>query len=327
MRSDNLFLSFYNHTPILSTTNIATAYVDSKLLLALASTFGAIAVIGKSLKGASNPLLPYSKTCSGHVLELCHSRDTDKSRLGPRIDHHLLQFGSRLWKQIAKYPPSYLKLGYLARSKAIFSEALIHVVGAWPSGQLQLKRDTPGVPDAVVDLIEDKVDELEDTKLRTEAKLFRLNLTTGRGERVAPSNAYTEWLALSFFRQWIIDATAPSQVGILKDSGSSSRHPQPVTPPKLIRAYRLLATGGHAYLTHDECKRFLKLNPSEYSRDNLRRFERRIEELKNLARDVVRPLSRNSLQLDVGSKEGELGVAYLTCTRIEDRDFEYVWGR
>lgn len=101
---ENLFLSFYNHAPTLSTTNIATAYVDSKLLLQLASAYSAIDAVG------------------------------------PRIDHHLLRFGTRLWKQIAKYPPSYLKLGFLARSKAIFSEALVHVVGMWPVGQPQLRR-------------------------------------------------------------------------------------------------------------------------------------------------------------------------------------------
>lgn len=104
---------------------------------------------------------------------------------------------------------------------------------------------------------------------------------------------------------------------------SSHRHrPHPATPPKLVRAYRLMSTGSQAYLPHDECKRFFKLNPSDYSRDNLRRFERRIEELKNLARDVVGPLCRDNLQLDARSAE----VSYLTCVRVEERDFEWVWG-
>lgn len=284
---DNLFLSFYNHAPLLSTDNIATAYVDSKLLISIASLYGAI------------------------------------DATGPRIDYHLLQFGSRLWKQIAKYPPSYLKLGYLARSRAIFSEALVHVVGAWPAGQAQLRRGIPGVEDAVVELIEDKVDELEEVKLRTGVKLFRINLTTGRGERVSPSNAYVDWLALSLFRQWVADSTASAQTGILKDNVSreSGGRSQSATPVKFVKAYRLMAEGGQAYLNHDDCKRFLKLRPEDYSRDNLRRFERRIEEMKNLARDAVRPLTRNSLQLDMS--QGQL--PYLTCVRCEDRDFGYVW--
>lgn len=67
---DNLFLSFYNHAPVLSTTNIATAYVDSKLLLALASTFGALAVTGKPCKTQSYISTMVLETCLGRVLKL-----------------------------------------------------------------------------------------------------------------------------------------------------------------------------------------------------------------------------------------------------------------
>jgi len=77
---DNLFRIFYNFSPVLNSTNIASAYSECKALLALADMYDALPVVG------------------------------------PRIDHHLLRFSSRLFKQIAKYPPSYLKLGYLARS-------------------------------------------------------------------------------------------------------------------------------------------------------------------------------------------------------------------
>lgn len=95
---DNLFRIFYNYSPVLDSINIADAYVQCKSLLTLADQYDALAVVG------------------------------------PRVDHHLLQFQSRLWKQIAKYPVSYLRLGYLSRSKVIFQEALIHVVGQWPAG-------------------------------------------------------------------------------------------------------------------------------------------------------------------------------------------------
>lgn len=72
---DNLFRLFYNYPPLLNSVNIATAYAECRSLLALADMYDALAVTG------------------------------------PRVDHHLLGFGSRLFKQIAKYPPSYLKLG------------------------------------------------------------------------------------------------------------------------------------------------------------------------------------------------------------------------
>lgn len=86
------------------------------------------------------------------------------------------------------------------------------------------------------------------------------------------------------------------------------------------RIFRLLGTGGSSYLQHDELKRFLRINPENYTRDNLRRFERRMDELKNLARDVVKPLMRNFLELDLGSGGG---LPYLTCTKIDERDFPW----
>jgi hypothetical protein len=70
------------------------------------------------------------------------------------------------------------------------------------------------VPQTVIDLIEDKVDELKELKSKIEAKLFRLTLTTSRGERVNPTNDYLGWLAMSLFRQWIAENTTPEVRGI-----------------------------------------------------------------------------------------------------------------
>jgi len=247
---DNLFRSFYNFAPMLNTVNIASAYSECKSLLGLADMYDALGVVG------------------------------------PRIEHHLLAFSSRLFKQIAKYPPSYLKLGYLARSKVIFSEALTHVVGQWPLAHSYLKPGNPTsgyeVPIHVLDLIEDKVDELEELKSKVEAKLFRLTLTTSRGERVNPSNDYLGWLAMSLFRQWIAENTTPEVRGILKNNVAGSRPssnnsltppatqstttvapvPGPVPLPAVNsgKIYRVIgSTNSQAYLPYEELKRFLKL--------------------------------------------------------------------
>lgn len=312
---DNLFRTMYQFPPVLDSVNIATAYTECKALLHLADMYDALEIAGS------------------------------------RVDHHLLRFGTRLFKQIAKYPPSYLKLGYLARSRTIFAEALIHVVGQWPLAQPQLRNQ---IDITVMDSIEDKHDELEEMKTRIEAKLWRLTLTTSRGERVTPSNDYLSWLAMSLFRQWIAENTTPGPTGILKDPtarlatgenssrqssrvGSrssnhiaSQRQPPPPPPPSSSsgpintgKVYRLLgSSSSSAYLGHEELKRFLKLNVDLYTRDNLRRFERRVDEVKNLARDCVRPLMRNFLELDP-ALFGPSGLGYLTCTRIGEGDWPW----
>lgn len=321
---DNLFRIFYNYSPSIHPTDIAIAYSESKSLLFLADMYDALPVVGS------------------------------------RIDHHLLRFSSRLFKQIAKYPPSYLRLGFLARSRIIFTEALIHVVGQWPVAHSYLT-STPGyeIPDSVMELIEDKADELDELKAKVEARLFRLTLTTSRGERVTPANDYLGWLAISLFRQWLAENTTPPPAPILKPTSHTSSRSQPVgpnngtghsrtasgetasqpsnrpqpTPATSGRVYRLLgSTNPEVYLPHDDLKRFLKLSPSSgssssssghYSRDNLRRFERKVDEMKNLARDIVKPLIRNCLELDLRAEAGG-GLPYLTCTKIEEEDLP--WG-
>lgn len=307
---DNLFRMFYNHPPALNSVNIASAYTECKSLLALADMYDALPVTG------------------------------------PRVDHHLLGFGSRLFKQIAKYPPSYLKLGYLARSRVIFSEALIHVVGQWPSALPNLRNGSYApLPNSVLDLIEDKYEDLEDLKARVESKLLRLSLTTSRGERVGPSNAYLDWLAVSLFRQWLIDNTTPPPAPILKNSTGNAAPPigQPsqTGSPKsstasdpTARVYRLIgSSSSQAYLSHEELKRFLKLRPTQssdpaYSRETLKRFERKMDELKRLAREIVKPLMRNFLELELKSPADpgpseSAGLPYLTCTRVEESDIPW----
>ena len=46
-----------------------------------------------------------------------------------------------------------------------------------------------------------------------------------------------------------------------------------------------------------------------------------MDEVKALAKEIVKPLMRNYLELDLGRDGGGLG--YLTCTRLEEGDFPW----
>ena len=60
------------------------------------------------------------------------------------------------------------------------------------------------------------------------------------------------------------------------------------------------SSSASAYLTREDIKSFLKSAPEGlYTRDNLRRMERRTDEIKAIARDIVKPLVRNELELDL----------------------------
>jgi hypothetical protein len=304
---DNLFRIFYNYPPLIDGVNVADAYVQCKRLLNLADLYDSLAVVG------------------------------------PRVDHHLLQFQARLWKQVAKYPVSYLRLGYLARSKVIFQEALVHVVGQWPVGERSLRAS---LPESVIDLIEDKVDDLEYTVSRVERRLFRLTLLNSKGDRVSPSSNYLDWLVVSFFRQWVADNTTPPpppdptsfrRRTSSRERGNNTLHVSSAayTAASLPglgvvgRAYRIMAGRPTGYLPHSTCKEFLKLTPDIYSRDNLRRFERRLDELKAMAKEIVSPLMGSNLELDLaasGSGNGKVpsdGIRYLTCTTVGQRDLPW----
>ncbi|KAG6029243.1 hypothetical protein E4U19_001091 [Claviceps sp. Clav32 group G5] len=134
---NNLFRIFYNRRPVLDGVDLANAYSQCRSLLKLADQYDALAVVG------------------------------------PCVDYHLLQFQSRLWKHVAMHAVSYLRLDYLARtrSKLIFGEAFIHVVG---NSHLR-------PPSIVSDMVNNRRGELRDMVSRVEGQLFRLNLPTKHG--------------------------------------------------------------------------------------------------------------------------------------------------
>ncbi|KAG6049310.1 hypothetical protein E4U33_000886, partial [Claviceps sp. LM78 group G4] len=303
---DNLFRIFYNRRPVLDGVDLANAYSQCRSLLKLADQYDALAVVG------------------------------------PCVDYHLLQFQSRLWKHVAMYAVSYLRLGYLARSKLIFKEAFIHVVG---NSHLR-------PPSIVSDMVNNRRGELRDMVSRVEGQLFRLNLPTEHG---VPAGNHLDWLVVSLFRQWLADNITPQpqpKRNDKSDSGSNNtnnaqnvhhnnqnnpaRMPPPHVPPagstpsiivpsKAISCgYQLLSsTNPSVFLDYNDCNALLRHNPQLWTSQNLDLFVWRMSELKALARDLVLPLLRCSLQLDLASSIETGSMFYFTCTTLKDDDLPW----
>ncbi|KAG5970214.1 hypothetical protein E4U56_007912 [Claviceps arundinis] len=296
---ENLFRIFYNCGPILENVDIIFARKECNCVLRLADQYDALAVVR------------------------------------PCVEHHLLQFQSTLWKGIAKNSYYYLEFGYLARSKVIFKEAFIHTVGRWC---LYQNRPDLDVPDSVLDIAEGKVHELQGNISRVEDQLFRLNLITEQGQRVTPANDYLGWPVVSLFRQWLADNIKPQALSVLnneseRDEGHHSNDNNEIIPSIVssvfdtYRAYRTLGSDSpSAFLGHKNCEAFLALNPQLYTPENLVRFEKRMADLKALARDLVRALLHSSLELDVDSpdmSEAFYKPYYFTCTTVDDDDIPW----
>ncbi|KAG5937591.1 hypothetical protein E4U60_001813 [Claviceps pazoutovae] len=274
----------------------------------------------------------------------------------PCLEHHLLQFQPRLWREIARSvrgclelgcmtsikvsflarsARGCLELGYLARSKVIFKEALIHIVGKW---YLSQQRPDIDMPDFVLDIAEDRVYELQEKVSRVEGRLFRLSLTTEQGEPVRHANDYIDWLVVSLFREWLADKNKP-QIGPAcnnnnnnESESDNSHHGDEndvfIPPIDIYHVYQKLGSGSpFAFLDHNDCEAFLALSPQLHTAENLVRFEKRMADLKALARDLVQPLLHNSLELDVASpdlSEETLDKPfYFTCTTVEDDDIPW----
>ncbi|KAG5933823.1 hypothetical protein E4U59_006604 [Claviceps monticola] len=292
---DNLFRIFYNCRPMLNNINVVEAYRQCESLLTLADQYDALAVVR------------------------------------PCVEHHLLQFQSRLWIAVAGHS-RFFEFSYLARSKAIFKEALIHQVGIWHIFQ---ERPDLDVPDFVLDMAERKVHELEENVSRVEGQLFRLSLTTEQGYRVTPFNDYLSWLVVSLFRQWLTEnikaQSGPACNSKTENDNDHHSDDNGTTVPSTFdtcRAYRDIGSDSpSAFLDLNECDEFLALNPQLQTPANLVRFEKRMADLKAMARDLVRPLLRNNLELNVDSPNISWETLdkplYFTCTTVEDEDIPW----
>lgn len=184
---DNLFRAFYNMTPDVDDTNIATVLNDCMGLVDVAESLGSIACISES------------------------------------VDIALLRQGQILFRSIAGNPIAWSDLACRVRSPGIFKECLIHLVGNW-QGLDDAQRAL--IKPEVREICEAKHKLLKLTKMAVEVRALghypssvQRSVEQSVGRMTYQNNIYM-WMAISLFRHWFSQSIVEQRNLTSEDGGA-----------------------------------------------------------------------------------------------------------
>lgn len=134
-----IFSSFYNIPPHITSTSIKRATSEAEVLAGVANDLGCIHLV------------------SSH------------------IGNALLQHRQALYKAIFDDPPRYLLLALVLENDFMYAESLIHLIGAYPYGTFPTSRKL--LPDEMLRLMAKKSQELDKKVFEVERGLLLLTIT------------------------------------------------------------------------------------------------------------------------------------------------------
>lgn len=213
-----------------------------------------------------------------------------------------------LWKSIASSPTIWADLAYRVQSPAIFKEAVIHLVGRWKMETEQTKSE---IPKAIYDLCEKKWKEIELAKRAIEIRIaghypsFLCRNHADKPHRTAYAADIYMWMALSFFRQYMAQAGNDEKTRLAEDGGYDY--------------YRKFATGGNAYLHHEDMSTFHQYFPMSSKACSV--FEAHM----NVLKEEVKVFIRDLMIVRTHVNPADLGVdkPWLTCAVIDKEDLPW----
>ncbi|KAH6622197.1 hypothetical protein C7974DRAFT_377795 [Boeremia exigua] len=263
---DQVLGSFYSIPPNITTTNITRATFEAEELVRVATNLG----------------------CT-HLIS-------------PHIGNALLQYRQLLYKAIFRDPTRYLLLSIALENDFIYTESLIHLVGAYPH--------RPGptchtfLAEEIQRLIVKKSEALDTEVLEVERQLLLLTIT--RTERKVPFRCDVN----SEFDTWFV-------VQLFRDTLTNALRQHDALEPSIKRGefFRKIRAGGSRYMVYEEVRRMMqRVMPSAV--DTL---DEDLGLLKEFASRFVENLARNELSLDVEENK----VGWLTCVKIEREDIPW----
>ncbi|PSN70952.1 hypothetical protein BS50DRAFT_486658, partial [Corynespora cassiicola Philippines] len=212
----------------------------------------------------------------------------------------LAQYRQALFIAIKDDPARWLQMATSIEDKSIYTESLVHIVGAhpfwpWPTKRAVLHED-------ILQLVRKKSGELVKTCIEIDRELFLLNIYGHEKSPLGltPTSNVETWVLIQMFR----DTIARELESLDNDRRSSLR--------KGI-FYRKIH--GEDYLDYESTKSIGQGLVGG-------RWESLGKELKELKRDaaqVVEEVAKNELMIDPAAH----GIEYLTCTKISEEDIPW----
>jgi hypothetical protein len=277
-----IFDAFYNIAPQLSSTDIKAATTQAEHTVSVAQKLGCITLISHYISNA------------------------------------LLQHRQALYKAILMDAPRYLLLSLSLENTFIYTEAMIHLIGAYPCSPWPTPHTA--LPEATRALIALKAEKLDKQVLEVERELLLLTIVHVNGARKQPyrydvSSEFDTWFVVQLFRDTL--------TGVLR-SNDESRAP----PLKRGGFFRKISRGGSAYMAFEDVRgMLLRVMPSAV--DTLRED---LNDLKAFASGVVEEVAKNELSLDgdeiarseVVTRDGKrIKAEWLTCAKVEEKDIPW----
>ncbi|KAF2652351.1 hypothetical protein K491DRAFT_577216, partial [Lophiostoma macrostomum CBS 122681] len=215
------------------------------------------------------------------------------------VANSLAQHRQTLFVSIKNNPIRLMNLALALEDDAIYTECLIHLIGAYKAIK-DLAKFTM-LPEWLRQLIAKKEKELNEWRIETERDLFSCTIRIDPGNRpVFPVGSQIEtWLVVQLFRD-----TLANRFAALEKSKRLSG--------TLVRQIK---RAGDEYMDYEHvkelCRNILKSEWKDLAHD--------LKLIKGYAATIVSDLAKNELMID----PDEHGIGYLTCTKVRAQDIPW----
>ncbi|KAF2275201.1 uncharacterized protein EI97DRAFT_379662, partial [Westerdykella ornata] len=216
--------------------------------------------------------------------------------LRPFLRDALGQHRQKLFLAIKRNPPRWLKLSIALEDDSIYTESLVHLVGAHPRWPWRPKSV---LPPEIQHLIAQKAAELDRMCVDVDRDLLMVTIV-GQDRKPVPCEDRSQretWMIVQLFRDAIANGLRALE---RKKRGT---------------CYRKILAGGSAYLDYpeirDSCRKIMLTEWDDLAED--------LKSLKAYASHIVEKVGANELMIDPDTN----GIGYLTCVKVSAEDIPW----